>query len=339
MSMPDPRPTLATLAAAAGVSRMTVSRALRNAPEIAPERREQILALAHELGYRPDPKMTAFMHYLRERRGRSRGETLAYVFCHSGTGEPTRSQSQERFFTGIQRRTRQLGYGLDAFVVGPAHLGIKRLTRVLEARGIRGSLLASAWALGEALDPLIRSTVCCVAGTHLPELRVHRATSAHYASLRIALDHLHAAGQRRIGLYIGHGTDAHLLHAWRAGLADFLLQHGENPAQLLHLVAAWDQDDFTTWVRATRPTTILTLHRPAREWLHAAGLASATRIALLDRAPEDHEFPGIDQNTEAIGAAAVDLVAARLLANDIGAPPYPHVISVNGTWIDLPSTA
>src|SRR3954466_4847023 len=51
-----PRPTLATIAAALGVSRMTVSNAFNRPDQLSPALRAKVLAKARELGYAgPDP--------------------------------------------------------------------------------------------------------------------------------------------------------------------------------------------------------------------------------------------------------------------------------------------
>ena len=46
--------TLADIASALGVSKMTVSRAINNHPEISPETRTRILEAAHRMNYRPN---------------------------------------------------------------------------------------------------------------------------------------------------------------------------------------------------------------------------------------------------------------------------------------------
>ena len=54
--MGDERPTLDTVARAAGVSRMTVSNAYNRPDQLSPATRERVLAVAEELGYAgPDP--------------------------------------------------------------------------------------------------------------------------------------------------------------------------------------------------------------------------------------------------------------------------------------------
>ena len=54
--MSSTRPTLATVAEALSVSRMTVSNAFNRPDQLSPELRERVLATARELGYGgPDP--------------------------------------------------------------------------------------------------------------------------------------------------------------------------------------------------------------------------------------------------------------------------------------------
>ncbi|MFM9168120.1 MAG: LacI family DNA-binding transcriptional regulator, partial [Verrucomicrobiota bacterium] len=59
---PVPTPSLDAIAAAAGVSTMTVSRVLRNARHVASGTRERVLVAAKALDYRPDPHLARMMH-------------------------------------------------------------------------------------------------------------------------------------------------------------------------------------------------------------------------------------------------------------------------------------
>ena len=65
--MNQPRPSCKTIAQEAGVSRMTVSMALRDHPRVAPETRKRIKKIAEAQGYTPDPNLTELMRYLRKR--------------------------------------------------------------------------------------------------------------------------------------------------------------------------------------------------------------------------------------------------------------------------------
>jgi DNA-binding LacI/PurR family transcriptional regulator len=53
--MPSKRPTLADVAAEAGVSKAAVSRVINDAPGVSPQTREHVRQVIARLGYRPDP--------------------------------------------------------------------------------------------------------------------------------------------------------------------------------------------------------------------------------------------------------------------------------------------
>ena len=69
------------IAALAGVSAMTVSRALRNNPRITPEVRSKVHKVALKLGYRPDPQVVKLMNHLRHRNKPTFVASIAGSVC------------------------------------------------------------------------------------------------------------------------------------------------------------------------------------------------------------------------------------------------------------------
>src|SRR5213082_673074 len=61
------RASLRTIAQVAGVSAMTVSKALRNLPKVSRRTRARVLRAAAQVGYKPDPEIAKLMHHLRRR--------------------------------------------------------------------------------------------------------------------------------------------------------------------------------------------------------------------------------------------------------------------------------
>jgi LacI family transcriptional regulator len=70
------------IAHAAGVSRSTVSRALRNDPRLKSDTCERVQKMASELGYRPNPFVATLMADLQRKRRPSTNSTFAFVTAH-----------------------------------------------------------------------------------------------------------------------------------------------------------------------------------------------------------------------------------------------------------------
>src|SRR4051812_41990803 len=131
------RPTMRSVAAAAGVSPMAVSLALRDDPSIPARTRTRIQRVAKAQGYRPDPVLTHLMQHLRSSRKTRAAANLA-VFT------PLQAPFTQRLIAGAEARAARLGYALNRIDLSPFERQPGGLTRILLARGITGLLLAPA---------------------------------------------------------------------------------------------------------------------------------------------------------------------------------------------------
>src|SRR5437763_1467974 len=92
--------TLRDIAAKAGVSVMTVSRALRNHPHLASETRARILQLAERLGYRPNPMVSALMRYRGAGRRTPSALALGFITNFETRDGWNKSPLSRDFFKG-----------------------------------------------------------------------------------------------------------------------------------------------------------------------------------------------------------------------------------------------
>ena len=136
------RVSIRTIAKRAGVHHSTVSLAMRKHPSIPAATRERILKIADELGYRPDPMMSALSAYRREIRAPKYRATIAWLTNFAGRDEWKQYYSFREIFDGANERAAQLGYKLDPFWLREAGMTVERATRVLTARNISGLLIA-----------------------------------------------------------------------------------------------------------------------------------------------------------------------------------------------------
>ncbi|MBK1876105.1 LacI family DNA-binding transcriptional regulator [Pelagicoccus mobilis] len=335
---------LRDIAEVAGVTRMTVSKALRGVPGVSEENRRRIKKIAQELGYKPNPNVAKALAAVAETGHSSVGERLAFLTTHK-TAEGWRDFPHiTGCFEGAKERAKEIGYELESFwALEP---GIK-LADVLYARGIDGIVLAPTGAelMSEGrrtidFDWSRASVVEINEQLDDPHFRVVRHD--HYSSMLESLYQLESLGYRRIGFAMSRTTEARNRHRWSSA---YLLwsrmrnAEGEIPLYL------YDDDDvsaFGQWARANRLDSIIGL---PREFLmmKKAGLECPKELgfASLDHQAvpgEDIVCSGVDQNSHSIGASAVDLLVGLIHTGEKGPPPNPVKLVCAGRWVSGEST-
>src|SRR5690349_594102 len=129
------QPTLQTIANAAGVSRMTVSRALRNDPVLPRQTRERIQKLARELGYRPNPLVATLMSQVRAARVPRQTLTIAHVTTTYPPGEWRRYFFTRECIEGATARAAEQGFTLEEFCIKEPGMTSRRMSQILRTRG------------------------------------------------------------------------------------------------------------------------------------------------------------------------------------------------------------
>lgn len=185
------------LAIAAGVSQSTVSLALRQDPRVAAGTRERVQALARELGYRPDPALSALVAY--RARTRPTGDYGKIAVLHDWKQIGNRVPPSLRISVGgIEAGAAALGYEIEPFQVradDPA--GARRLSRTLHHRGIRGLILIGLRMPELTLEWEHFSAVAI--GEYFSSPRLNHVNHHHHWVLSTTYQELRALGYRRIG--------------------------------------------------------------------------------------------------------------------------------------------
>src|SRR4051812_6099727 len=228
-SKPDsqtmPAPTLRSLARTLGVSRTTISEALRGSPRVRPSTAERIRAAAEAVGYHHNPLAGAIMSELR----RSRGELFRGVLAIVGVDEPDRPAYAVRFYDELVRgataRAAELGFKVERFTVDATVLPLRRLNHILQSRGIRGVMLLPTWQ-----DPdFLKLDWSRYAGVYMDYYIERPAllciSSDHFRSMMMALQKLHALGYRRPGVVLLRHQDERLHHRWEGAYLAFQRHH------------------------------------------------------------------------------------------------------------------
>src|ERR1700732_2049939 len=132
---------MAEIAQRLGVASSTVSRALRNDPRISVELRKRVRTVADELGYQPNPLVSALMANRRRRGSGGAVDVIALVTDYRGKKDWRTKDVCCWEYQGIERRARELGLRVGIFSLADYRGEMTKLQAILRARAIRGVLL------------------------------------------------------------------------------------------------------------------------------------------------------------------------------------------------------
>lgn len=336
--MPRPRPvTLQDIARRAGVSKMTVSLALRGHPEAAPETRDRLRKLAQEMGYRPNPLIVAYMAQLRAGQRTTFAGTIAYAAMGPAPKRDTPTTTQGmRIFRGAQRRAEALGYRLEWFPLHNPAMDGRRLTEILRARGILGLVVGA----NQIVEPRWhfdwdQFAVAAIGRTEVG-VELHRTVGDYYRAVREACQRCRDRGYRRIGLAISREHDIAHQNLHRSA---FLGAQSEWPAadHVPPLIAErWVPSPFFAWVKQHRPEVVITSYDDPIFWIRDAGLKIPDDLGLIRPHVNDRALgvAGFLFEDAELGAAAIDLVVEQLNHNERGVPEMVKRVLLRGRWFE-----
>ena len=222
------------VARAAGVSLMTVSRALRNAPKVSEATRERVLVCAQQLGYRADPNLSRMMHAVRGRKRPRSHATIAVVRDHVADDGLMGPAYQYVSLDDIKSRAYGYGYEVEEFWLGRDRLTARRLQGILDARGIEG-VIVSPQSLSLPCSSLDYSRLAAVAfGFAMRAPGLHACSTSMSLGVQLAAAQLMKRGYRRIGLAVTQWIDNRSLNGYGGGWYQF--QAGLSDAERLPIL-------------------------------------------------------------------------------------------------------
>ena len=331
--------TLETIARKLKVSKVTVSLALRGSTRISAAMREKVSRVSRELGYTPNPMVSALMVSLRAKHRAGSAFNLCYL-----TAFPTRDAWRRipvfpRYHEGARQRATELGYGLELHWMGEADGSGERMSNILHARGIPGIVLAPlpTHGLKLGLDWSRFSTVAL--GWSFNEVACHHIANSQFHTINTALATCRDRGFTRIGFAIPQFVDDKTEHIWLSAYLGFLARHPSLRKLPPFIQEAFTRENYLAWHEKHRPEVVVTTHEPIPLWLRQTGRRVPEDVAYvhLDCTPDYADVAGIDQQPEKVGAAAVDILVEQINQNRRGVPDVPKSVLIEGVWREGPT--
>lgn len=310
---------------------MTVSRALRGEKHVETGLRERIVRVAEELGYRPDPEIAKLMAHMRRGRKMAAPRTLGFIWAERDADGVAKSSWSQRLVQGARRRAMQLGFELEEFYLAARGMTARRLSGILEARGVPGFVLSPLLSRSRGhVSMQWEKFSSVVVGLGFARPQLHRVHHHHYLGMMTALRMLKKQGFKRAGFYCGSTIDERMFRAWSAC---FMAHHSMvNPGELLALRKVPLRNDFIAWVEAARPDVVIDGGHVVKEWLEEVPVARRPVHVTLAWRADMPEVAGIDQQADVLGAAAIDLLVAQYQQNEQGIPEAPKIVMTEGVW-------
>lgn len=332
--LPKPRVTLRDLARRLGVSHTTVSRALRNDPEISKAMRERVHSTARQTGYKPDPMLSALAHYRRSRNTIPVAAELAWINHWPNPGKLRSFKEFNLYWKGAFEEADRCGFRLEEFVLKDTSLD--RLGKILHARNIRGVLLPPRGDMAPDYRQFDWEDFCIVRFGHSMQFpHAHLVSSDQLTDGLIAFENMWKLGYRRIGLV----TSSKMHTRFSAGFLYSQLKWSPD-LQIPTLVFTQERSDedrqlLSAWLKKHKPDAILTDVGELRGLLQSINYNVPKKIGLAALSVLDgNADAGIYQNSEEIGRVAVQLLISLINHNQVGIPKICREVLVEGRWVN-----
>lgn len=333
---------LDTIARKVGVSKMTVSRALRGESRVSPATREKILKAANELGWKPNALVSTLMSHVAGSKPIKDRPTLMYTLYHSTQIDVVKVKkgTGSGYYQGGYNRAGEQGFNFDLIQLNREEMSADRFSAVMKARNIPGIII------GPGDNPEVRikmnwSDIAAVAiGYSLVYPAIHRVCLDYHRGMMECLSLMWERGHRKFGLYMPYWTDVRIRHLWSSAFLVFHWKQGIlAPDSIYTPQPRINKTGLTQWLDKVRPEVFFIcggdeVREMVRETEQELGIAPS-KLVHLDRdfmrsqgnMPEKDRkidyydyYASIDQNRMAMGATALDLLVGQIKRNERGIP-------------------
>jgi len=323
--MPKTIVTLEEIALQMGVSKATVSLALRGRPGVSEATRQRVTEVAERLGYRPDPAVSS----LAERRWRkgSRAHNVRLALLHHAI-----LLSMHQLLEAAADRR---GYDLVSIRL-TARMEPRVLNRLLHVNGVHGviidrivlpELTAPDW--WEPIAWSRYSWVACNVGRFDPP--IHRVINHALRGVQDTLKGMADHGYRRIAFIRGPESNSHVNAEQQAGFLQFQATHPE--LDLQQVILSPEMELMPAAIESLEhyePEALLLgflgLHQRLPKSLRNLPFAS---LALWQR---DDRFAGAVWEAAELAEGTIALLDAQIRNHELGLPRLCHALMIDGKW-------
>jgi LacI family transcriptional regulator len=326
-----------------GASKTAVSMALHDHHRISLKRRREIQRVAKQMGYVPDPFLSGLAAHRRGRASAKDHGVIAWVDHWDKPGRLHQFKEFHAYWKGAIEAANRLGYRLEEVRWEPG-CSPKRFERILLARGIEAVLIPPHHLLLDWKDFDWNKFAVIRFGMSVQNPDSNLVTSDVFRAMVMAVKKIHEHGYQRIGFTVNKEFNQRLGGNFLSGYfyAQTLLKLKPALPPLLTFLTIRDAEEMATqkaalqqWLVRHRPDAILTVDIELPGMIRELGRRIPQDIAVAGTTVLDIPVDaGIDQQPEAIGQIAVEMLVKQINVNERGEPRDPCRILVESRWKD-----
>ncbi len=330
--------TIREIAEKAGVSKSTVSLALRQDPACSTKTIKRITRLANKMGYRPNPLVKANMANMRLGKRRKNVQSILAYFYDTSRGSPYELES----FKGACKRADELGFALEPFAYNEPGLSPKRLLQILRSRNVQGILIGENDSPIQHIDLKWDEFAVATIGYTIQDPCVDRIGYDHVENMNQLYNDLRRRGYQRVGLAVRSDFDNRITHSPIASYLRFQFEQSlSEPLQVYVESKNWKRASFLKWFRANKPDCIVTVGNEIGKWLTHAKIRIPEDVGVFsiwgNLREESITYSHFDISLEQLARITIDVISDQLNSNSRGVPQQRRSILISGEIVHLDS--
>ncbi len=339
-----PAVTLRHVADHIGLSKATVSMALRGDSRIAPETRKRVEDAARALGYRVDADMAKLMAKVKASKQETFRGTIALLNPDPNEKIFDFVTTYREWVEGVRERATKRGYTIDTFWLHEKGMNTARLAGILRSRSIEGVLVPATCgynSLPPAFREIWENFACVVMGIRHTEPPMNFACNDQYATALEGVKQAVAHGYRRPGLALYKKVNDIVDQRFQGGFEMGCRVAGVYNDVPVLLYPDHDVGRAMTqaWLKKHKPDVVICIDHQIEPWIRAAGFRIPGDVGLihLDHHVNLPDWAGMEQNNKLVGSAAVDLLVSQIYFDQKGPPETPASTLIASRWVPGPS--
>lgn len=334
MSKSSKRITLKDIAREANLSVAAVSMGLKNNPDIAKKTAKRVQLLAEEMGYVPDPVLSALCSYRDQRNLQNNFSVIGLVTSWSTKSGWSELASSKEVIRGVHERASQLGYKVQEFWAREPGVSPSRFSDILSARGIQGLILAPFENNDEVLDLDWERFSVVTISRPSRYARMYHVVQNHYMDMLNCWEETWRLGYRKIGLVVQDEIASRWSHQWEAAYRLSCQRAGVSNIPVLQVKKSQEIERIREWLKAYKPDAVIGRCDSFLAAAEAEGVQVPNDVgyASLNVNDDIETAAGVRHRRDVIGATSVDVLNSFMQRNFKGPQEVSSGTQIDGIW-------